>query len=419
MSEFILDTSDATFDNDVLQSRLPVLLDFWAPWCGPCKALAPALERIATQHTGRLKVVKYNVDQNQGAYARFKIRGIPTLIAFRDGEEVARCTGGSPGLVNTVLNSLLHDLAGLTSNQAGAYGGEAERKSRCLERVRQAIADGRLSAAGQDADASEVHLPSLIAGGKNLGSGGDTLGLPPSLEVLHDYFYERLPSDGSDSQFALNWLDAIPVGADLLKVPRDYLLWLLADPLHGILRHLPPQGLAAEWLLQLVALHQRESMADPVSTEEWKLLHEHGEALVESMDGDLKEACTAAMRALRSGDSFAPTVFPALIDVAGRLNMMQIYSNWWSSEEAAVFHGTHRAMSPFVRSLGPKPEETKALDEYQRKLDQFIKTNWAKAYEAFPQMEQGRVLLRSAMDNAIASTRAAHARYLLERLAWQ
>ena len=85
--------TDATFTDDVLMSEKPVLVDFWAEWCGPCKMIAPILEEIATEQAGKVKVAKLNVDDNPDAARRYEVMSIPTLIVFRDGQPVKRLIG--------------------------------------------------------------------------------------------------------------------------------------------------------------------------------------------------------------------------------------------------------------------------------------------------------------------------------------
>lgn len=93
MSELIVHLTDDTFDNDVLKSPVPVLVDFWADWCGPCKMIAPLLDEIAGEYKGRLKVAKLNIDQNNRTPPSFGIRGIPTLLLFKNGEVEATKVG--------------------------------------------------------------------------------------------------------------------------------------------------------------------------------------------------------------------------------------------------------------------------------------------------------------------------------------
>ena len=88
--------TEQTFDTEVLQATVPVLVDFWAAWCGPCRAIAPAVEEIATEYNGRLKVVKLDVDENQEISIRFDVRSIPTLMLFKNGQAVETLIGAYP-----------------------------------------------------------------------------------------------------------------------------------------------------------------------------------------------------------------------------------------------------------------------------------------------------------------------------------
>jgi thioredoxin 1 len=92
----ILEVSDATFDQEVLRSEQPVLVDFWAVWCGPCKAIAPIVDSVAAQYAGKLKVAKVNVDQNSATPSRYGIRGIPALLLFKGGKVTDQIVGFVP-----------------------------------------------------------------------------------------------------------------------------------------------------------------------------------------------------------------------------------------------------------------------------------------------------------------------------------
>ena len=93
MSDNIKHVSDATFDSEVLKSATPVLVDYWAEWCGPCKMIAPVLEDVAKTYAGRLTVAKLDIDANPGVTSKYGIRGIPTLILFKNGQAHAQKVG--------------------------------------------------------------------------------------------------------------------------------------------------------------------------------------------------------------------------------------------------------------------------------------------------------------------------------------
>ena len=92
----VMEVSDATFDREVLQSEQPVMVDFWAVWCGPCKAIAPIVDGVAATYAGRLKVAKVNVDENAATPSRYGIRGIPALLFFKGGKVADQVVGYVP-----------------------------------------------------------------------------------------------------------------------------------------------------------------------------------------------------------------------------------------------------------------------------------------------------------------------------------
>jgi thioredoxin 1 len=96
MADSVIEVNDNNFQAEVLESDVPVLVDFWAPWCGPCRAVAPVVEEIAKEKGDALKVVKLNTDENQQTSIQYNVLSIPTLIVFRHGQEAKRVTGAYP-----------------------------------------------------------------------------------------------------------------------------------------------------------------------------------------------------------------------------------------------------------------------------------------------------------------------------------
>ena len=93
MSEFVKEVSDSSFENDVLKSGKPVLVDFWAEWCGPCKMVAPILDELASEYEGKVKIGKVNIDDHQDLATEYGIRAIPTLLLFKDGQVADQIVG--------------------------------------------------------------------------------------------------------------------------------------------------------------------------------------------------------------------------------------------------------------------------------------------------------------------------------------
>ena len=105
MSEHVRDLNESALDNELLHSKEPILIDFWAPWCGPCRAMSPVLEAAARKLAGAVKVYKVNVDDHPSVATRFGVLGIPTMILFKDGQEANRLVGVSSA---EQIESLVH-----------------------------------------------------------------------------------------------------------------------------------------------------------------------------------------------------------------------------------------------------------------------------------------------------------------------
>jgi thioredoxin len=412
MTSLIVETTDATFENDVLQSPLPVLLDFWAPWCGPCKAIAPMLERIATQYEGRLRVVKYDVDQNKDSWKRFNIRGVPTLITYRAGEEFGRLTGGSPSGVKLLLDTLLAGSEAQVDPGTNTFGNDPARKARCIARIEQAIADGRLG--GQQQERSCDNLPSTIASGQMPdGEVLDALGLPVLINALYNHLCEGLSTNTSGTQFAADFLHSVPFGVDLSAVPRDYLLWILNDALGK----LPVESEATPLLAELIELHRPHANSDVVTPARWETLLACIEEKLSVTDEQKSPILAAIAPLARPVTSIPAAAFVSLIDTTSSLFKSDVPSPLWTVEETERFNSAMdaaKSMTPLIAAIGPRPEETEALAAYEGKRRQIITDGMAKIEAICPTFqEQARLRHEETVRNALTP----HAQYLLSRVA--
>lgn len=283
MSEFILQVSEASFEAEVLAAAQPVLLDLWAPWCAPCRAVAPVLESLAPEYAGALTIAKLNVEEYPEVQKRLGVRGIPTLILFRDGKEVARLLGAKraeefrawfkvQGIVPTSDGVMQREEA---DAGAGAFHGDAELRDYLLGRLRQRAAEGRVEASFMPHwENGRGTLSSALVSHGSPDVFGRLTGMPISVAAALEFC-----SIGCADQAEVDSLvGGIPAGADLRQIAARLAVALMSDDFAAwpqILDDVEVDGLRQRW----VALCTSKLNGVRVESEEWKALGDELERL--------------------------------------------------------------------------------------------------------------------------------------------
>ncbi|KER69984.1 hypothetical protein HR51_21350 [Burkholderia cepacia] len=220
-----------TFDTDVTHNPLPVLVDFWAQWCGPCKALSPALSKLSEQFKGCVEFVKVDVDENAAVRDRFGVRGIPTLILMQGGKELGRVIGNRSA---TQLAGFIDSHLGTTTQMPGAvaialnaFGGDAQAKAQRLDVLRAWLDRKRAEPSEAMWDGEIGNAIQFIANATDVDDCARAIGVPANLIALVEALSSYRKTHLNSAEFVAQWLAAVPVGANLAHLPQMLLTDLL------------------------------------------------------------------------------------------------------------------------------------------------------------------------------------------------
>ncbi|PVX81328.1 thioredoxin [Paraburkholderia unamae] len=229
-----------TFDTDVTNNPLPVLVDFWAQWCGPCKALSPTLSRLSEQFQGSVEFVKVDVDENAAVRDRFGVRGIPTLILMQGGKELGRVVGNRSatqlaGFIDSHLGTATQ-MPAAVAIALNAFGGDAQTKAERLDALRAWLDRKRATPSEAMWDGEIGSAIQFVANATDVDDCARALGVPANLIALVEALSSYRKTHLNSAEFVAQWLDAVPVGANLAHLPPMLLADLLrSEPLTALI----------------------------------------------------------------------------------------------------------------------------------------------------------------------------------------
>ncbi len=350
--------TEASFEADVISSKLPVLVDFWAEWCGPCKALMPTLEKVSAGYGGKVDFVKVNVDENASVRDKLSVRGIPTLILFNEGREIARAVGAKSA---TQLARFIDAQLGIESNISvrapttfNAFGGDISFKEAVLTTLQAHIA--AKAAAPQEAmwDDPLVGALRVAVGEADMEKCVMKLGVPEEVAATAEMLSTYCGTNLKGAQFVARWLESVPVGASLQPVSSSLVVRVLKEKtLESYIAGDP----ALESLRdRLVSLHLANVGGKAPTEAEWRAVREACDEQAASTSEWRHRAIGTVLSSIAcmpDSDSHAVAGFVGRVASLRRNELQNLIG--WGAEDDSTMANLANQIAEAAQQAGEKP----------------------------------------------------------------
>lgn len=387
------EVTDNEFDKQVTANDRPVLVDFWAPWCGPCKALTPTLEALSEEFQGAVDFMKIDIDDNAATRDRFGVRGVPTLVLFKGGEEVMRLVGTQ---TRAKLAGILNDLTGrvpvlMSAKRAptSAFGGDPERKVACIARLKRHIANGDVNPGMTHWDGAAGSAMACAVERGDVDECAETLGIPASLVSLVDILSTYHGTMEECTAFVLRWIEGLTIGADFSKLPARLLIYLLeGGDFNAFIAEHPDLCLIRD---RIVALHRVEvDAALSPSVDGWADVYREANTIACQEGKGGRKAIAKCLHAASVSISRDPDVVANTVSAVAMIAMSRAMAEhgWTNQDEGGTGQKIKEIMEAAIRN-GEEPSNVDGLARLA-KVEPDLARRFSEQYAA-RQAAMGRI----------------------------